>query len=58
MSSNMGLCHRNEAVFIYPGDEPQEKGTKCNGTDGVDEFDTPKVHVILRILIDQLLIVN
>ena len=54
----MGLCHRNEAVFIYPGVESRGgRRGKC-GAYRVDELDTCEVHIILRILIDQLAIVD
>ena len=58
MSSNMGLCHRNEAVFIYLGDEPWGWRMKGNETHRIDELDACQVHVVLRKLIDQFIIVN
>ena len=58
MSSSIGLCHRNEAVFIYQGDEPCKQRQKHNGAHRVDELDARKVHIIFCVLVDQFVIVN
>lgn len=58
MSSSIGLCHRNEAVFIYQGDEPRNQRQKHNGAYRVDEFYARKVHIIFCVLVDQFVIVN
>lgn len=57
MSSSMGLCQRNEAVFTYP-EMSHEGGKKYDGTHGVDELDACEVHIILCILVDQLVIMD
>ena len=58
ISSSIGLCHRSEAVFIYQGGEPWKQRQKYYGAHRVDELDARKVHIIFRVLIDQLAIVN
>ena len=58
MSSSMGLCHRNEAVFTYLGDEPWGQRAKCDETHRVDKPDACQVHIVLRILINQFVIMN
>lgn len=41
-SSNIGECHRRDAAFI----------------DGIDKLDTSKVHIVVRKLVNNLVIVD
>ena len=52
MSSSMGLCHRNDAVFTWVEGESRMWRMKYRVTYRVDELDACQVHIVLRILID------
>ena len=57
MSSNIGECHRSEAVLIYEWYVSQD-GFQDLITHGIDKFDAGKIYVMFGVFIDNLRIMN